>query len=285
MTFRKAARGDEPRLLQFLERHPHFNLFLLGNLARFGIHDPDCEFWLDEGADGRVRGAINRRMSFWAIGHGGSAAAFDASAAAAVVDACPPGTIVGMTGVPDEVDPLLQSLRVHRPAHVVPETFAVLDGRPAPSDAATSRDAATPRDSTPSHVTPPSRGRPRRAEAEDVDALTALYDDPAAGRMRRSRSAVDRMITAGAYLVEEGGLVVCAAALGGETETAAMIGAVYTPERFRRRGYASSLVRFVCEELVARGKRPCLFYANPDAGGIYRRLGFRDVGPWRLVDF
>jgi predicted GNAT family acetyltransferase len=31
------------------------------------------------------------------------------------------------------------------------------------------------------------------------------------------------------------------------------------------------------------GIQPCLFYDNPAAGSIYRRLGFEDIGPWHLV--
>lgn len=264
MAFRLAKPGDEPALIAFLQRQPLYNLFLLGNLARHGVAGPDLDFWMHERSDGEIAGVVNRWLTFWSIGHGEDPRAFDAAAAAAVIDGYPREQVQGMTGVPDEVEPLLAALRRHRPRHVQQERFAALEGAPAPA----------------AH-----RGASRRAEPKDLDALAALYDDPAAGRMRRGRPAVERMIAGRTYLVEDEGAVVCACGVFAETHRAGMIGGVYTPERFRRRGYATSLVHFVSAELVAEGKRPCLFYANPEAGRIYLRLGFRDLGPWRLVDF
>ncbi len=52
---------------------------------------------------------------------------------------------------------------------------------------------------------------------------------------------------------------------------------------WRNRGYASAALTRLCAELLAQGKQPCLFYDNPAAGVIYRRLGFEDIGPWNLV--
>ncbi len=62
-----------------------------------------------------------------------------------------------------------------------------------------------------------------------------------------------------------------------------MIGGVFTPAPWRRRGYASAALTHLCARLLAQGKQPCLFYDNPAAGVIYRRLGFEDIGPWHLV--
>ena len=38
-------------------------------------------------------------------------------------------------------------------------------------------------------------------------------------------------------------------------------------------------------DLEARGKSSVLFFDNPAAGSIYHRLGFRDIGHWRMLTF
>jgi predicted GNAT family acetyltransferase len=62
-----------------------------------------------------------------------------------------------------------------------------------------------------------------------------------------------------------------------------MIGGVFTPEPLRGRGYASAAMTTLCASLLSDGCQPCLFYDDPAAGTIYRRLGFEDIGTWRLV--
>lgn len=59
-----------------------------------------------------------------------------------------------------------------------------------------------------------------------------------------------------------------------------MIVGVATHPAHRRKGLATQLLIRLCEDLLSEGKTPCLFYDNPEAGSIYRRLGFTDVGTW-----
>jgi N-acetylglutamate synthase-like GNAT family acetyltransferase len=129
---------------------------------------------------------------------------------------------------------------------------------------------------------PPPAWPTRQATAADVQALVELY--ATAGIMRRDadslRGALQRDHIA---LTEAGGKIVSAALTTTETSSAAMIGGVFTPAPWRKRGYASAALTRLCAELLAQGKQPCLFYDNPAAGVIYRRLGFEDIGPWNLV--
>lgn len=65
-----------------------------------------------------------------------------------------------------------------------------------------------------------------------------------------------------------------------ENSLSAMITGVVTIPGYRRLGLATRLLVRLCGELLAEGKRPCLLYDNPEAGTIYRRLGFTEVGTW-----
>lgn len=116
----------------------------------------------------------------------------------------------------------------------------------------------------------------------DVEALAELY--ASAGRMRRGADALLRTLEMGRIFVTlDEGRIVSAALTTVETRSAVMIGGVFTPQHWRNRGYASAAMTHLCTDLLAEGRQPCLFYDNPAAGAIYRRLGFQDIGPWHLV--
>jgi GNAT superfamily N-acetyltransferase len=57
------------------------------------------------------------------------------------------------------------------------------------------------------------------------------------------------------------------------------IGPVYTPEEFRRQGFAAAAVSAVSAMLQANGERVCLFtdQANPTSNRIYQSIGYRPV--------
>ncbi len=59
----------------------------------------------------------------------------------------------------------------------------------------------------------------------------------------------------------------------------ARIGPVFTPQRFRRRGYGAAVTAEVVRRLRPRCSTVMLFTdaANPTSNGVYERLGFRPV--------
>ncbi|MED0661621.1 GNAT family N-acetyltransferase [Geobacillus thermodenitrificans] len=84
------------------------------------------------------------------------------------------------------------------------------------------------------------------------------------------------------YYIEQDGKMVAAASTTAENSLSAMIVGVCTDPEHRGKGYASAIVAKLVYDLLAEGKMPCLFYDNPDAGRIYHRLGFRDIGLWAM---
>ena len=51
----------------------------------------------------------------------------------------------------------------------------------------------------------------------------------------------------------------------------------------RGQGLASACMRVLCRRLLENRDAVCLFYDNPAAGRIYKRLGFRDIGFWAMA--
>ena len=68
-----------------------------------------------------------------------------------------------------------------------------------------------------------------------------------------------------------------------EGTDAGLIGGVFTAASARGRGYASACTAALSLDLQRDGKLPCLFYENPAAGRVYRRLGFEEAGQWAVL--
>lgn len=85
-------------------------------------------------------------------------------------------------------------------------------------------------------------------------------------------------------LIRENGVIVACAGTTAENSHSAMVVGVATAPDKRSRGYATRLVGRLCTLHQAEGRDYlCLFYDNPAAGIIYRRLGFTDVGTWVMA--
>ncbi|HLN62352.1 MAG TPA: GNAT family N-acetyltransferase [Symbiobacteriaceae bacterium] len=253
MPLVQAKPGQESQLAGLLAREPLYNLFPLANLAS-GI-GPDLEVWV-----GETGGLLMRRRSRWMVDAGPEPTRFDFAGAAAVIDAFSHDLVQNMTGRPAGVDPLYAALRRHQGV-VYEQYFAALAEPPAPM---------------------PYPATIRPASAADLDQLTALY--ATAGDLSRPRSAVEAMLPT-CWVAEKQGEIVSSAYVIAQTEQAAMVGGVYTPPFHRQSGYASALVHAISVWLLAQGRKPCLFYHNPNAGRIYLRLGYRPLGDWRMVKF
>jgi predicted GNAT family acetyltransferase len=66
------------------------------------------------------------------------------------------------------------------------------------------------------------------------------------------------------------------------------IGPVYTPPEHRTRGRATALVAYASSWALARGLRSCFLFtdlSNPTSNGIYRRIGYEQVGEAAMISF
>lgn len=84
------------------------------------------------------------------------------------------------------------------------------------------------------------------------------------------------------YCIEQDGKIIAMAKSTAENSCSAMIVGVGTHPEYRNKGYATSCMAVLCRELLNENKTLCLFYDNPKAGRIYKKLGFKDIGIWRM---
>jgi GNAT superfamily N-acetyltransferase len=143
-------------------------------------------------------------------------------------------------------------------------------------------------------LTPPEpgpAGRARSAEPADRDFLLSWYEvlmrELHAPDVDPAQELDDRLGYRGITLWEVDGQPV---SLAGRTRPAAgmvRIGPVYTPERWRRRGYGAAVTAAASQAARQLAGEVVLFtdLANPTSNGIYQKLGYRPVHDRVLLAF
>jgi hypothetical protein len=85
------------------------------------------------------------------------------------------------------------------------------------------------------------------------------------------------------YAMRVDGELVSAASVVAENSVNGMVVGVATKKDCRGKGLASVVMNKLCDEFLnKRGKSLCLFFDNPKAGSIYHRLGYKDIGMYRM---
>jgi predicted GNAT family acetyltransferase len=255
---RRIDGSDWKHLLPFLYRNREFNMFIIGDIENTSPDSDNMEIYLDGDFDS-PRGILLQYYKFLILSDG---AGMNFEQAAEVVKRFEQammlsGTISGI----DRMSPYLQDIREEE------ETlhFAVL--REPNLDAA--------------------RFEVRRATTEDAEKLLAFLFSIEEFHATDEESFMATLKDGSTrrYIIEDQGKILATAASTSESSDMAMIIGVATGKDFRGQGLASAVVSRLCEDLLAEGRTPCLLYDNPEAGRIYNRLGFREIGKLKTLRF
>jgi RimJ/RimL family protein N-acetyltransferase len=101
------------------------------------------------------------------------------------------------------------------------------------------------------------------------------------------RTVRDRMSYGGIMLWEADAEPVAMAALSREVAGVTRVVTVYTPPRFRRRGYGGAITAAASQAALDAGAAQVVLYtdvANPTSNALYQRLGYRPVEDRVLLD-
>ena len=126
-------------------------------------------------------------------------------------------------------------------------------------------------------------GMLRRAEHDERDLIIEWWSafQVETGLPERDVSAaVDFGLSTGRLFFWDDGGPRCVARATQPLGGVSRIGAVFTPPRWRRRGYAAACVGALCHWVRIEEYANSILYAqlaNPSSNAIYRRLGFRAV--------
>lgn len=90
------------------------------------------------------------------------------------------------------------------------------------------------------------------------------------------------------YVWSDEGKPVCMVGLTRPTAHGISIGPVYTPPQYRGRGYASSAVAQLSQQMLDSGKAFCSLFtnlANPTPNHIYQQIGYRPLEDFQVYRF
>ncbi len=121
---------------------------------------------------------------------------------------------------------------------------------------------------------------------ENIEMLRSIPEFANSNMSVESRERAEKYKTGRTYIIRnEEGIMVSSASTTAENSQSAMIVGVGTRPGYERRGYATRCMEKLCSDLLAEGKTLCLFYDNPKAGNIYKRLGIVDIGMWTMIRY
>jgi len=255
----KKIEGSEwKKLLPFLYRRKELNMFMIGDIENTNPDSKHLEIFLD-GDFERPDGILLRYYKFFVLADSDKT---DFEEAAEIIRRYKEAMMLsGTVGGIDGISPYLSDLlKEEDTLH-----FAVLK--------------------EPSLIEPIHKVR--RATMKDALKLLAFLGSIEEFHATEEESFMATLKDGSTrrYMIEDGSEIVATAASTSESSDMAMIIGVATRKDFRGRGLASAVVSRLCEDLLAEGKIPCLLYDNPEAGRIYNRLGFREIGKLKTLRF
>ncbi|MBB6282407.1 GNAT family N-acetyltransferase [Geobacillus subterraneus] len=258
---RRLTAEDDQQLFSFLRQDPSFNLFLIGDIESFGYDADFQDVWGQFDGNGSLLAVLLRYYDSYIPYAPGD---FDADGFARLIRETARSLPVELSGKEEIARQFEERLplgakrtlyfcecRTDECARQEMGAFAVKTAGWADVD----------------------RIIDLRRRIPEFDTRPTARDMLAKGMETNS---------ARTYYIEQDGKMLAAASTTAENSLSAMIVGVCTDPEHRGKGYASAIVAKLVCDLLAEGKMPCLFYDNPDAGRIYHRLGFHDIGLWAM---
>lgn len=261
---KKLTGENYQEVMDYILQEPEFNLFLIGDLENYGLDSPEVTAYTSDSWNGEVLPyfLLDYRNNYVFYSQDPD---FSAEEVAEFLSGC---TMKNLSGKRDLIQRLLPFLKN---LEMVPAYMARLD-------------------SISGRIPPESSSR--RLTEKDIPAICNLlykldeFYTIKNKTIKENQADILSSITHGGrmYGIFENDNLVSIAGTTAENSMSAMVVSVGTMAGHRKKGYASSLVSQLCTDCLKEGmKFICLFYDNPEAGHIYWRLGFSEVGQYAMV--
>ncbi|WP_042455652.1 GNAT family N-acetyltransferase [Neobacillus dielmonensis] len=261
---RKLTKSDNTQVMDFLSSEPSMNLFIIGDIEAFGYESEFQEIWGEFNAHNQLNAVLLRYFnSFIPYAKG----EFDVAGFACIMMNHDQQIVLsGKSNIVEQFDRLLESklgkkqVTYFAECRSTDQLISNFNGKGV----------------TPIH----------QAGINDIDRILELRKS--IEEFTVQKNAREMMVssmeshTAKTYFTEDNGSVTACVSTAAENSISAMIVGVCTKQEYRRQGLATAIMIKLFKDVLDEGKILCLFYDNPDAGRIYKRLGFKDIGLWTM---
>lgn len=255
----KAEDTLNEQIMDYLDEEKAMNLFIIGDIENFGYDTDFQDIWVDLGEKGEIQGILLRYFGNYLPY---AKEEIDAAGFSEIIKDGPRLEMLsGKKEIVDQFQPifLFTSKKELYFAELEEGTFTMKGLK---------RDDIT------------------YATVDDVDDIIVMHSS--IKEFQRRESARESLIqtlttqTGRTYFIKKDGRMAASAATTAENSRSAMVVGVCTHVDYRQQGLASRCTAVLCEDVLNEGKTLCLFYNNPRAGSIYKRIGFKDIGMWSM---
>ncbi|WP_226036266.1 GNAT family N-acetyltransferase [Aquibacillus saliphilus] len=257
---RQLTEEDDVLCQQLIRQKPAENLFIIGDIEAFGYQQDFQKIWGDFSVDGELRAILLKyEVNFipFALGE------FDVEGFAKVINENEYQVVSGLDDIIEQMEPFLnRTITSNRKLY-----YAKCNQLKANNQSTDENVKLVSIDDLP-------RLEQLLRSVPEFQDLEFNYHS----KQRNIESGVSR-----SYYIEQDERMVSTVSTAAENSMSAMIVGVGTEAEYKRRGYATKCLVQLCQDVLAEGKELCLFYDNPDAGKIYKRIGFSDIGFWKML--
>lgn len=256
---RKLTQLDNHQLMEYLKEEKAFNLFIIGDIENFGYDSDFQEIWAEFDEKDEIKGVLLRYRHFYIPYSKGE---FDIQEFVSIINNDKKfEAISGKKTVIEKLDEFMEFEKKKEQFFSELVDDSLLDGNIDLSEV-------------------------KKASIEDVDSILELrskieeFDTTPSGKESFKESILTG--TGRTYFIERDGEAIACASTTAENSESAMVVGVCTHPDHRKKGYATKCMMVLCKEVLDEGRTLCLFYDNPKAGRIYKQIGFKDIGKWRM---
>ncbi|GAE36237.1 GNAT family N-acetyltransferase [Halalkalibacter akibai] len=257
---RRLSSEDYTSCMTLLNDYPAENLFLISDIETFGFEEDFQQVWGEFNEQGQLKALmLNYEGNFIPYSPG----EFDAKGFADLFSEHPKAVM--LSGLENVTSKMIPYITVPL-KHTRKLFYAKCD--------------------SPSKLMPVKPNTVKKATLADIDKISTLYSQITEFERPSSPEERKRNMELGVsrtYYIEDANQFVSAVSTAAENNVSAMVVGVCTLEAFKRKGLASQCLNQLTNNLLQEGKSVCLFYDNPEAGRIYKRLGYEDMEMWTMT--
>lgn len=253
---RLLTEKDHEACMKLIGEKPAENLFIIGDIEAYGYSQPFQKVWGEFSADGSLQAVLLKYEGNYLPYAPGE---FQAEQFAEIMKSDPDWKMLsGLEEVTAKLEPFIK--------HKKKQQLYYASCSKLLSEGGTYQEV-------------------QKAALDDVEKIlelmSAIPEFDSSEKAESKRRNMEKGTTR-TYYIEKDGQMISSASTAAENTLSAMIVGVCTLEEYKQKGYATKIMGKLCSEVLSEGKELCLFYDNPKAGSIYKRLGFQDIGRWTM---
>lgn len=258
---RKLQEIDRQKTMNFVSQKPAENVFIIGDIEGHGFHSSIQTLWGDFNDQGNLRAVLLKYDINFIIYAPGD---FDAKGIASIINK--DSSFCYLSGIEEMVNKLKPYITAQPKK---PRIFYY---------AKCETTEFLPK--IPSEI---RLEKVRADDARDIIGLMKAIPEFAEGNysVENKQVSIEKGLARG-YFIKDQGTIISSASSTAENSQSAMIVGVGTLPSHQKKGLATYCMSKLCRELLEENKMLCLFYDNPSAGAIYKRIGFVDIGKWSM---